>query len=701
MTNTERLAGWPTFSRELEGTLAVHSQYILHGNIRDLYLIPPDDPSGAKGRGTRLESVATVLWEGLRRSGYQCLLRFDMVDGLSVHSKDQEDAARRLLGDKGALDSKPSLDKLRTHLSSVVNPTAEPPDGSSPGGASPGGSSPGGAARAVPAPAAPPRAAVLIDYASRISRTPGSLDQSERDFFLFCQKLANTAQPHPAAAGDRTYALFNPVIWLVDSERDLPSWLAAGTERIRTIGLALPGLDERHTAARLLAARFGVRFGAREPDLRSAEERLIDRFVQETDGMTLHAMHECCHLAHDRSMGFNGLPDAVRVYKLGVADNPWASVRLRERINAGTEPEPEEETRPREETGPDGRPRSNSLRLRKEGVDEGGGGLSLHRRVKGQKAAVTKTLDILMRAALGLSGSQATSTGTRPRGVLFFAGPTGVGKTELAKAVSELLFGDTESYLRFDMSEFSAAHAADRLIGAPPGYVGFEAGGELTSAIRRRPFRVVLFDEIEKAHSSILDKFLQILEDGRLTDGQGITTYFSECVLIFTSNLGVVDTDPRSQEKTVKVRADGGMSYDKLKETILEGIKQEFTIKLGRPELLNRFGDNIVVFDFISLATADRIFDTQLANIVRRVSAEQRVGVHIDGEIRELLRAACTADRDNGGRGIGNALESKLINPLARELFRLAPEPGTAVRITAVDLDVEPVTLTLGEATGT
>ena len=145
----------------------------------------------------------------------------------------------------------------------------------------------------------------------------------------------------------------------------------------------------------------------------------------------------------------------------------------------------------------------------------------------GRDHAVTHMLDIVKRAVTGVGGVRR---GGRPRGVAFLAGPTGVGKTELAKTITELLFGDESAYIRFDMSEFCAEHADQRLIGAPPGYVGYDAGGELTNAIRERPFSVVLFDEIEKAHPRILDKFLQILDDGVLTSGRGDRVYFSESV---------------------------------------------------------------------------------------------------------------------------------------------------------------------------
>ena len=267
--------------------------------------------------------------------------------------------------------------------------------------------------------------------------------------------------------------------------------------------------------------------------------------------------------------------------------------------------------------------------------------------------------------------------------MLFFAGPTGVGKTELAKQVAGVLFGDTEAYLRFDMSEFSQDHSADRLIGAPPGYVGFEAGGELTGAVRRQPFQVVLFDEIEKAHPKILDKFLQILEDGRLTDGQGITTHFSGCVLIFTSNLGViVENSEGVRERNVH----RGMEYRELEAKLKAAIRFHFTEKIGRPELLNRLGDNIVVFDFISKEVAGEIFDLQLGNVRQQVHGSVGVSVSLTDVAYVALRDRCSRDEalDNGGRGIGSEIESSFVNPLARYLFDEDCRPNTTVEVRSI-----------------
>ena len=482
-------------------------------------------------------------------------------------------------------------------------------------------------------PSEPIRAAFVLDSASRIATGPSDLDPAERDFFRFCEKLSRTANP-VYVEGVRPKPLYNPVLWLVERPGDLPPWLTAGNENIREITVPRPHLGDRQETARLLARAFGVADVSADPVATEA----CDAFAEQADGLTLQSMIEVTRLAREQNVTLASLPDAVRTYKLGVLDNPWSRGHLRRRVLEGEKRVPE--------------------------------------RVLGQPEAVTKTLDILKRAVLGLSGAQATRSGSRPRGVLFFAGPTGTGKTELAKSITSLVFGDESAYLRFDMSEFSAEHAGDRLIGSPPGYVGHEAGGELTNAVREDPFRVILFDEIEKAHPRILDKFLQILEDGRLTDGRGNTVHFSESILIFTSNLGMyVDRE---------LNITPGMPYEQIEQRLKGTISDHFTTVLNRPELLNRFGDNIVVFNFIGPEAADRIFDLQLANICRRVIEEHRLNLTLGSEVRATLRTWCTSELEKGGRGIGMALESTFVNPLARALFDRELRAGEDVAVTGI-----------------
>ncbi|GAA0358277.1 AAA family ATPase [Actinoallomurus spadix] len=577
-----RLASWPAFVRELDATLSVHAQYVLWGNLHDSFLVPDEG---------RLFPLRELLWEALRRSGYSFMVVYDRVDGLRVLPADDTaaaDAAASLFGSRVDERKPPSLEGLRTYLGALARP-----------------------ARQI-------RAAFVIDYASRIARSPTDLEPAERDFFVFCEKLSRTALP-VRGDGDRPKPLYNPVIWLADRPGDLPQWFTADNDAVREIAIPRPHLGDRQQTARLLARAFETT----DPDV-----DVTDDFAQEAEGLTLQAMIEITRLAKERDVPLHDLPDAVRTYKLGVLDNPWKREHLRRRIVDGEERVPS--------------------------------------RVVGQPQAVTKTLDILKRAVLGLSGAQAARASSRPRGVLFFAGPTGVGKTELAKAITSLVFGNEDAYLRFDMSEFSAEHAGDRLIGSPPGYVGFEAGGELTNAVRQDPFRVILFDEIEKAHPRILDKFLQILEDGRLTDGRGNTAFFSESILVFTSNLGTRGIRP-------------GMPYEDLEAQVRSAVTEHFTTALNRPELLNRFGDNIVIFDFIGPEAADKIFDLQLANICRRVSDEHHMKLRLSDEVTATLRAWCTSELDKGGRGIGMALESYFINPLARALFDLGPTGDVTV----------------------
>ena len=264
-----------------------------------------------------------------------------------------------------------------------------------------------------------------------------------------------------------------------------------------------------------------------------------------------------------------------------------------------------------------------------------------------------------------MSGLQGSAHG-KPKGVLFFAGPTGTGKTETAKTLAEKLFGDESCCIRFDMSEYSQGHSDQKLLGAPPGYVGYEAGGQLTNAVKDHPFSILLFDEIEKAHPSIFDKFLQILEDGRMTDGQGNTVYFSECIIIFTSNLGIYT---RNETGIREPNVTPDMEYPEVQKKVRQAIEDYFKLELGRPEILNRIGENIVVFDFIRPDVAKLILRSQIDRIVRNLEAEKRIRLVLSDTAMETLQAKALDNLGNGARGIGNIVESLLINPLSRYLF--------------------------------
>ena len=294
----------------------------------------------------------------------------------------------------------------------------------------------------------------------------------------------------------------------------------------------------------------------------------------------------------------------------------------------------------------------------------------LHKRVIGQEDAIRAVSQAMRRTRAGLKDPK------RPSGSFIFLGPTGVGKTELAKTLSEFLFGDETSLITLDMSEYMEKHTVSRLVGSPPGYVGYEEGGQLTEAVRRKPFSVVLFDEIEKAHPDVFNTLLQILEEGRLTDSQGRSVDFRNTVLIMTSNLGTADLRKANVGFS---RQDEAVSYAKMKEKVNDALKQHF-----RPEFLNRI-DETIVFHELSKPEVTTIVDLMIKRVTTQLVA-QGIGLTLTSEAK-LHLAEAGYDASMGARPLRRAIQRQIEDPMSERILFKTFHAGETV---IVDTEPDP-----------
>lgn len=622
----------PTFSArwipDFEKQLYRRRHIILYGNIHDQFL----------WRGAYL-GIHDFLQNYFQDLAFPLILRYDPIDGFifakSEMSQQFEQISQQHLQQNQAPqplsspDSPPPRRNPGAHIPRAVNQRLIPEEAF-------------GNLRAVIRQNQLATSAV-IDLGDMLTTDGDRYSAEERNALILLKKCTLEAAiiREGALNGYR-----NQLIILANDLKRVPVWFYANNPNIALVQVTRPNKEERQQ----FILRFGQQgfCGGQRLKPQSPEaEAIAEDFAELTEGFQTMDLEALRHTSwrENISLSQKELIRLIDFYKFGQKQEPF------EQINA------------------------EKIRQARE---------QLSRSVMGQNHAIEAVTTVLTSAKVGISMSQVSGRNSKPKGVFFFVGPTGVGKTELAKSLSRLIFGDEEAFIRFDMSEYKEEHAAEKLAGAPPGFVGYEEGGQLTNKILERPYRILLFDEIEKAHPKVLDKFLQILEDGRLTDGQGQTAYFNQTVIIFTSNIGASDLSD-SQTGTLirsgimnQIQNQGieHFSYEQVQTHFQEEVNWYFTSRIGRAELLNRLGDNIVVFDLLRPDYVTGIGNKFLQQLAESALDKYQLRLEFDDSIITFLRSEMEKQENLlfGGRRIKTLLETLIERPLNRWIFENYPD---------------------------